>query len=96
MEFLTKEQIRRKLEDFLLYYDNKYRFSFIESYNDEKEFIHIGEPVERTLSKYQTFLNKSYDKNEDNEKSDLLTQYEKNVKQGNFLEKSCPVKSFER
>ena len=92
MEFLTKEQIREKLEDFLEYYDNKYRFSFLESIEDEKEFIHIGEPVERTLSKYQTFLNKEYD----NKESEILLQYEKNVKQGNFTKNPYPVKSFER
>lgn len=96
MEFLTKEQTRQKLEDFLLYYDNKYRFSFIESCNDEKEFIHIGEPIERTLSKYQTFLNKGYDKIVDNEKSELLTQYEKNVKQGILKKKFLSIPSFER
>lgn len=94
MEFLTKGQIRQKLEDFLLFYDNKYRFSFIESCNDEKEFIHIGEPVERTLSKDQTFLNKAYDK-----KFDSLIEYEKNIKQGNLqksIRQTYSDRGFER
>lgn len=60
MEFLTKSQIRERVENYLINYDAKNRFQFQES--NDREFIQIGQPVERIVSKYQTFLNIGYKK----------------------------------
>lgn len=75
MEFLTKSQIREKVDEFLINYDAKNRFQFQES--NDREFIQIGQPVERTVSKYQTFLNVAYKDLDDNE-------HDKDIRQGNF------------
>lgn len=77
MEFLTKSQIREKVDEFLINYDAKNRFQFQES--NDREFIQIGQPVERTVSKYQTFLNVAYKDLDDND-----NEHDKDIRQGNF------------
>lgn len=87
MEFLTKSMIREKLEEFLINYDSKHRFQFQES--NDREFIQIGQPVERIVSKYQTFLNLAYKKISEKDFSrhiqdDEETQYDKDIRQDNL------------
>jgi len=79
MRFFTKAQIRDKLEEFLEGYDDTTRITYSEDW--DKEFIHIGQPVERMISQQQTFLNSLiYQKDED-------TRKDKDIRQGNFRRK---------
>lgn len=87
MEFLTKSQIRERVEEYLLNYDAKNRFQFQES--NDREFIQVGQPVERIVSKYQTFLNLGYidkDKKIDErlQKEHDTFLKEKDTRQGNL------------
>lgn len=72
MDFLTKSGIRDKVEEFLEGIPNNSRIPF--SKDMEDSFIHIGEPIDRLLSKYQTFLNLE----------DEQTEHDKDIRQGNF------------
>ena len=54
MQFLSKNQIREKVEDFLIGYDDRSRILYSE--DTEKEFIHIGTAFEKIKSKFQTTL----------------------------------------
>lgn len=72
MDFLTKSGIRDKVEEFLEGIPNNSRIPF--SNDIDESFIHIGEPVDKLLSKYQTFLNLD----------DKESQHDKDVRQGNF------------
>ena len=72
MQFLTKQQIKDKVDAFLMDNDQKCRIMFTEDY--DKEMIVIGQPIERIISKHQTFLNEL---NTD-------TQHDKDIRQGNF------------
>lgn len=81
MQFLTKSQIREKLEEFLEGYDNRTRITYSEDW--DKEFIHIGQPVEKTISQEQTFLNKLFEEPIESYLQDTH-QYDKDIRQGNF------------
>ena len=72
MEFLTKAAIRDKLEEFLEGLPNNSRIAFTE--NIDNDFIHIGDSIERTIAKCQTFLI-----NEDKE-----NDHDKDIRQGNL------------
>lgn len=72
MKFLTKSGIRDKLEKFLEDIPNNSRIPYSEDI--DYTFIHIGEPVDRILSRYQTFLNLEDEQN----------KYDKSIRQGNF------------
>lgn len=72
MDFLTKSGIRDKLEKFFEGIPNNARIPY--SHDIEDTFIHIGEPIDRTLSRYQTFLNLE----------DEQTEHDKDIRQGNF------------
>lgn len=84
MGFLTKNQIREKVEDFLIGYDNNTRILYNE--DTEKEFIHIGTSFERIKSKYQTsLLNDNEDKIDKRiQKEHDIFLKDKNTRQGIF------------
>lgn len=72
MQFLTKQEIREKVDIFLMDNDLKCRIMFTEDY--DKEIIVIGQPIERIISKHQTCLNDL----------DIDTEHDKDIRQGNF------------
>jgi mRNA-degrading endonuclease RelE of RelBE toxin-antitoxin system len=84
MQFLTKQQIKDKVDTFLMDNDQKCRIMFTEDY--DKEMIVIGQPIERIISKHQTFLNTLSDNPIDEHKQALIEahQHDKDVRQGNF------------
>lgn len=80
MIFLTKTEIREQVETFLEGMPNNLRIPL--STNIDDEFLHIGEPIEKTISKYQTFLTS---KHRDEMEIELIDSiYDKEIRQGNF------------
>lgn len=81
MDFLTKQQTREILEEYLDNLPNNVRIMI--STNHEKDFLHIGDTIERVVSKYQTYL--SDIEIEKRKHAEILNNdYDKDIRQGNF------------
>lgn len=92
MEFLTKRQIWERVEDFLEGMPNNSRILLIS--NIDTEFLHIGEPFKKTLSRYQTVLINELVSNTDKknrsemeiETEPIFKDTDKDTRQGIFSE----------